>query len=116
VMTRLNLDAADPRPLEDWARDGAIALFCGIGVTALLFRVLEQPLSRTLPDFFNAASAPLAHGRNVVNVIIVDFRGLDTLGEIAVVLTAGIGILALLRRVRRPAPVPVAPPKPRRTR
>jgi len=41
---------------------------------------------------------PIAHGRNIVNVILVDFRGLDTLGEIAVVLTAGIAVLALLRR------------------
>ena len=39
----------------------------------------------------------IAHGRNIVNVIIVDFRGLDTLGEIAVVMVAGLAILALIR-------------------
>jgi multicomponent Na+:H+ antiporter subunit A len=126
VMTRLKLDARDPRPLEDWARDGAVALFAGLSVTLLLFRVLEEPLSEALPWFFETASLPLAHGRNVVNVILVDFRGLDTLGEIAVVFTAGIAVLALLRGVKkRPvAPVvepepeaPVAPaPKPRRVR
>jgi multicomponent Na+:H+ antiporter subunit A len=38
-----------------------------------------------------------AHGRNVVNVILVDFRGLDTLGEITVLAVAAIGIYALLR-------------------
>ena len=45
----------------------------------------------------------IAHGRNIVNVIIVDFRGLDTLGEIAVVMVAGLSILALIRiRTRKP--------------
>ncbi len=118
VMTRLNLDARDPRPLEDWARDGAVALFAGLGVTLLLFRVLEEPLSEALPAFFEAASLPLAHGRNVVNVILVDFRGLDTMGEIAVVFTAGIAALALLRSVPRRAAAPVGPAaaKPRRPR
>jgi multicomponent Na+:H+ antiporter subunit A len=38
-----------------------------------------------------------AHGRNIVNVILVDFRALDTLGEITVLTTAAIGVLALLR-------------------
>ncbi|MGN6488032.1 MAG: hydrogen gas-evolving membrane-bound hydrogenase subunit E [Devosia sp.] len=103
VMTRLRLDARDPRPLEDWARDGALAAFAGLAVTTLLFRVLEQPLSRLLPEFFERASLPLAHGRNVVNVILVDFRALDTLGEIAVVFTAGIAVLALLRGPGKPA-------------
>jgi multicomponent Na+:H+ antiporter subunit A len=127
VMTRLRLDARDPRPLEDWARDGAIAVFAGLSVTLLLFRVLEEPLSEALPEFFEAASLPLAHGRNVVNVILVDFRGLDTLGEIAVVFTAGIAVLALVRGVtKRPviavvesepeAPVTPAVAKPRRSR
>ena len=51
-----------------------------------------------LGAFFADNSVALAHGRNIVNVILVDFRGLDTLGEISVVMTAGIGILALLRR------------------
>jgi multicomponent Na+:H+ antiporter subunit A len=122
-MTRLRLDAVDPRPLEDWARDGAIALFTGLSITMLLFRVLEEPLNQVLPDFFDAASLPLAHGHNVVNVILVDFRGLDTLGEISVVFAAGLSVLALLRGVRlrtQSGPEPEAtsdqPPRPRRAR
>jgi multicomponent Na+:H+ antiporter subunit A len=47
--------------------------------------------------WFAEASVPLAFGRNVVNVILVDFRALDTLGEITVVAVAGIGVFALLR-------------------
>jgi multicomponent Na+:H+ antiporter subunit A len=120
VMTRLRLDARDPRPLEDWARDGAVAVFAGLAVTMLLFRVLEEPLSRVLPEFFARASLPLAHGRNVVNVIIVDFRALDTLGEIAVLFAAGLAVLALLRGPPRPAPAPepeeAAAARPRRVR
>jgi multicomponent Na+:H+ antiporter subunit A len=118
VMTRLRLDARDPRPLEDFVRDGAVALFAGLAVTMLLFRVLQEPFSAVLPDFFERASLALAHGRNVVNVIIVDFRALDTLGEIAVVFAAGLAVFALLRggarRVVEPQ-VPVAP-RPRRSR
>ena len=101
VMTRLKLDDPDPRVLEDLLRDGALALFCGISVMLLLFAVLEGSLDPRLSDFFNANSQPIAHGRNVVNVILVDFRGLDTLGEISVVMTAGIAILALIRGARR---------------
>jgi multicomponent Na+:H+ antiporter subunit A len=101
VMTRLKLDREDPREFEDLARDGGIALVCGIGITLLLFAVLDGVFDPRLSDFYNATSRALAHGRNVVNVIIVDFRGLDTLGEITVVMTAGLGILAMLRAARR---------------
>jgi multicomponent Na+:H+ antiporter subunit A len=101
VMTRLHLEKQDPREFEDLARDGSIALLCGLGLTTLLFAVLEGNFDSKLSDFFNSSSVPLAHGRNVVNVVIVDFRGLDTLGEITVVLTAGLAILTLIRATRR---------------
>jgi multicomponent Na+:H+ antiporter subunit A len=104
VMTRLRLDHEDPRPLEDFLRDGVIALLCGVGFTLLMLRVIELPFDATLSEFFAAYSAPIAHGHNIVNVILVDFRGLDTLGEISVVMAAGIAILALIRSQKRPAP------------
>jgi multicomponent Na+:H+ antiporter subunit A len=63
--------------------------------------VLQETFDPRLSEFFNANSVAVAHGRNVVNVILVDFRGLDTLGEISVVMTAGIAILALIRGARR---------------
>ncbi|HHY50127.1 MAG TPA: DUF4040 domain-containing protein, partial [Alphaproteobacteria bacterium] len=103
VMTRLHLDKRDSRELEDLLRDGSIALACGVGVTLFLFAVLEGVFEPRLSEFFNAASVELAHGRNVVNVILVDFRGLDTLGEISVIMTAGIAILALIRGARKGA-------------
>jgi multicomponent Na+:H+ antiporter subunit A len=101
VMTRLPLDKEDPREFENLMRDGTIAVVCGVGITSLLWAVLGGVFDPRLSDFYMANSAPLAHGRNAVNVIIVDFRGLDTLGEITVVMSAGIAILTLLRRRRR---------------
>jgi multicomponent Na+:H+ antiporter subunit A len=97
VMTRLRLEPTDHRPLSGKIGDGLIAILCGAGFTALLLRVLETPFDRTLTDFFALHSKAIAHGSNVVNVIIVDFRGTDTLGEIAVVAITGLAILALIR-------------------
>jgi multicomponent Na+:H+ antiporter subunit A len=98
VMSRLRLGVRDPRPLEDWLRDGFVALVCGASVAILLLRIVQGSLDGRLSAFFAQSSFALAHGRNIVNVILVDFRGLDTLGEITVVMTAGIAVLALLRR------------------
>ncbi len=97
VMTRLHLEQRDSRGLREAVRDGAIAVVCGLGVTLLLTSVLHHPLDMTLTDFFAETSATIAHGHNIVNVILVDYRGLDTLGEISVVMTAGIAILVLIR-------------------
>jgi multicomponent Na+:H+ antiporter subunit A len=108
VMTRLRLEREDRRQFEDLLRDGTIALLCGAGIVALLFAMLESPFDPRLSDFFAANSAVHAHGRNIVNVIIVDFRGLDTLGEIAVVMIAGIAILSLIRHEPRPPSVATA--------
>ncbi|MHB1111026.1 MAG: hydrogen gas-evolving membrane-bound hydrogenase subunit E, partial [Devosia sp.] len=119
VMTRLRLDRQDLRQFEDLVRDGGLALICGLGVTTLLFAVIQGALDSRLSDFFNANSAAVAHGRNIVNVILVDFRGLDTLGEISVVMTAGIAILALIRgasKPRAPAAPDASPPRGRRSR
>jgi multicomponent Na+:H+ antiporter subunit A len=53
-----------------------------------------------LSQFFAEKSVPEAHGRNVVNVILVDFRALDTLGEISVVMLSFLAALPLLQAVR----------------
>jgi len=78
-------------------RDGVVALAVGLGITILLLVVLQTDLDLTLTDLFRATSTPIAHGRNVVNVILVDYRAIDTLGEISVVMAAGLAILALIR-------------------
>lgn len=97
VMTKLHLDQRDNRIFEEVIRDGGLALVCGIGLTMLLLAVLQTDLDTTLTEFFTQTSVPIAHGRNIVNVILVDYRAIDTLGEISVVMTAGIAILALIR-------------------
>jgi multicomponent Na+:H+ antiporter subunit A len=66
-------------------------------MTALILTVSTASTEFRLKEYFIDASLPLAHGRNVVNVILVDFRGLDTLGEITVLAVAGIAVFALLK-------------------
>ncbi len=78
-------------------RDLAIALAVGGLMTTLLLATVATPLQSRLAGYFATASVPLAKGRNIVNVILVDFRGLDTLGEIIVLSIAAIGVFALLR-------------------
>lgn len=117
VMTRLDLEKRDTRELEDLLRDGVVALACGAGVMLALMSVTSLPLPDKLAAFFTQYSVPAAHGHNIVNVILVDFRGLDTLGEISVVMTAGIAILALLRRpqTRKPPATPKPASRKRRS-
>ncbi len=103
VMTRLRLHPTDHRPTAEKLVDVIVSGACGTGFALLLLKVTEMRFDPTLTEFFNRYSYVVAHGRNVVNVIIVDFRGLDTLGEIAVVMVAGLAILALIR-VRVPKP------------
>jgi multicomponent Na+:H+ antiporter subunit A len=78
-------------------RDGLIASATGLIITVLTFSAAVNPTSSRLRDFYVEAAPALAHGRNVVNVILVDFRALDTLGEITVLVTAAVGVAALLR-------------------
>jgi len=102
VMTRLRLSPSDHRPMREKLIDAAVALACGTGFGLFLLRVTQGQFDFALSDFFARYSYTIAHGRNEVNVILVDFRGLDTLGEITVVMVAGLAILALIRvRTRR---------------
>jgi len=84
-------------------RDGAIALAVGGMVTTLLLAVLHQPFTNRMGSFYQEFSYSEAQGRNIVNTILVDFRALDTLGEIVVLLIAGFGIFTLLRLKRTSA-------------
>jgi len=76
-----------------------------VAMTSNSFDQSRAPASddRTVSEEYLARSKPEAHGSNVVNVIVVDFRGFDTLGEITVLFVAAIGIVGLVRfRSRRP--------------
>jgi multicomponent K+:H+ antiporter subunit A len=80
-------------------RDGAVALVGGSGIAALVYAMLTRPFD-TISGYHLANSVPGGGGTNVVNVILVDFRGFDTLGEIAVLAMAALGLHALLDDVR----------------
>ncbi|GAL33584.1 Na(+) H(+) antiporter subunit A [Vibrio maritimus] len=73
-----------------------VALIIGASVTALLITITAQPIDFTLSNFFAEQSVPGGHGRNIVNVILVDFRAFDTFGEVVVVVIAGISAVSLL--------------------
>lgn len=103
VMTRLRLSPSDHRHRGQKVLDGTIALACGTGFALMLLKATERPFNTDLTEFFSAYSKIIAHGNNVVNVIIVDFRGTDTLGEIAVVMITALAILALIRIRAKPA-------------
>ncbi|TWI03020.1 multicomponent K+:H+ antiporter subunit A [Luteimonas cucumeris] len=85
-------------PLRRW-RDALVALVAGSGVAMLAYAVMTRPRD-TIAGEMLARSLPEAHGSNVVNVILVDFRGFDTFGEITVFGIAALIIHALLRRAR----------------
>jgi multicomponent Na+:H+ antiporter subunit A len=87
-------------------RDMIVSIAAGALMTALILTVSTAPTEFRLKEYFIGASLPLAHGRNVVNVILVDFRGLDTLGEITVLAVAGIAVYALLKLRLAKNPVP----------
>ncbi|MCX8061995.1 MAG: putative monovalent cation/H+ antiporter subunit A [Anaerolineales bacterium] len=84
-------------PRRERMRDVVIALITGSLMTTFVFVASGIQIHPSISQFFVENSLPLAHGRNIVNVILVDFRGLDTLGEITVLGIAGLGVFALLK-------------------
>jgi multicomponent Na+:H+ antiporter subunit A len=80
----------------DRVRDAVVALGFGGLMTLITLAITSYPLSTHVSDYVASASVPLANGRNIVNVILVDVRGIDTLGEITVLAVAAIGVYALL--------------------
>ncbi len=85
------------------SRDILISVLSGVGVTLLAMGVLSRDYA-PISNFFIENSVPGGGGTNVVNVILVDFRGTDTLGEIAVLALAGLGIFSLLQGLKLHAP------------
>ncbi|WP_180112314.1 monovalent cation/H+ antiporter subunit A [Acinetobacter sp. YH12131] len=80
-------------------RDAFIAIGGGIGIGWIAWLVMTRD-HNSISWFFNQQSIPLGGGTNVVNVILVDFRGFDTFGEITVLGIAAIGTLCLMDGMR----------------
>lgn len=85
-------------------RDFCIAAASGGLFAVLSYAVLSRPYDNSLAQYYLANSVPGGGGTNVVNVVLVDFRGFDTLGEISVLAITAIAILALLGGTRLPRP------------
>lgn len=98
VLLRLP-DLASRRSVPLSTRIGNTVLAVSIGalITVLILAVNQTELDLAITQFFEANSYIAAHGRNIVNVILVDFRSLDTLGEITVVALAGLAGYALIQ-------------------
>jgi multicomponent Na+:H+ antiporter subunit A len=80
------------------------ALLFGFTMTFLLLWVHQGEIDPSLKEYFAQNSYLQAKGHNIVNVILVDFRGLDTLGEITVLVVASLGVYSLLKIVKEDKP------------
>ncbi len=77
-------------------RDGVIALIFGGFMTGVALMSNQMNFSPSISSYFNENSLTMAYGRNIVNVILVDFRSLDTMGEITVLAIAALGVYTLI--------------------
>ena len=106
LLLALNLLPKAPPLLSSASRkwrDGMLALTGGVLIGGIAWALLTRDPGATISAFHLANSKPGGGGTNVVNVILVDFRAFDTLGEIIVLGIAGLGIFALLDTTARGA-------------
>lgn len=78
-------------------RDSFISICFGSLISIIALQVLNEPTNKAISRFYADNAYLEAKGKNVVNVILVDFRGLDTLVEITVLAIAAIGVYSLLK-------------------
>ncbi|WP_434064266.1 monovalent cation/H+ antiporter subunit A [Pararhizobium gei] len=81
-------------------RDLIVAVLCGLGMMFVSYTVMTRQMPETISSYFLERAYSEGGGTNVVNVILVDFRGFDTLGEIAVLCIVALTVFALLLRFR----------------
>ncbi|WP_435693421.1 hydrogen gas-evolving membrane-bound hydrogenase subunit E [Rubritalea sp.] len=81
--------------------DSGLAVITGGVMTVLMLKSQNLVMGERISDTLTQMSYPLGHGANVVNVILVDFRALDTFGEICVLAVAALGVWALVDRVKK---------------
>jgi multicomponent K+:H+ antiporter subunit A len=88
------------RPWGRRGRDLLVATLAGSGMAALAWIVMTRPFPASIAPFFLERALTEGGGTNVVNVMLVDFRGFDTFGEITVLGVVALTVYALLRRFR----------------
>jgi multicomponent K+:H+ antiporter subunit A len=94
-------------------RDFVIATLAGTGLATVAYVAMTRPAPDSISRFFVENAYVGGGGTNIVNVILVDFRGFDTLGEITVLCVVALTVYALLRRFR-PAPESIPIPEQQR--
>ena len=97
------------RPWGRRGRDLIVAALAGLGMAGLAWTMMTRPFPNSISPFFLDRALTEGGGTNVVNVMLVDFRGFDTFGEITVLGCVALTVYALLRRFR-PAPESMALP------
>jgi len=83
-------------------RDFILAVGVGGGMALLSYAMLTRPTPNTISEFYLSRALTQGGGTNAVNVMLVDFRGFDTFGEITVLAVVALTVFALLRRFRPP--------------
>ncbi len=78
-------------------RDALVATVVGTFFMVLVLQAGTSSLETPISEYFKQVSYTMAYGQNIVNVILVDFRALDTLGEITVLAVAALGIFAIIK-------------------
>jgi len=102
MRSKLAVQPAQER-LRLWGRRGrdlAVATIAGAGMAALSWSMMTRPFPQSISPFFLERALSEGGGTNVVNVMLVDFRGFDTFGEITVLGVVALTVYALLRRFR----------------
>lgn len=112
VLVFYRIPPAALRPQTVFVRSRNLIVAVAVGCVGFVLALVNvaDPYAPSISDYFSLNAAPAAHGGNIVNVILVDFRGFDTLGEITVLAIAAVGGYALLRASRL-RPLPQAPSK-----
>jgi multicomponent K+:H+ antiporter subunit A len=105
------IEVANGTNLIRWyrVRDFGIAVAVGAGMAVLAYAIMVRPQPDSISRYFAENALSKGGGANIVNVILVDFRGFDTFGEITVLGVVALTVYALLRRFRPAAesiPVP----------
>ena len=95
-------DGLDLRARVRRLRDLILAIVVGSGMAVLSYALMTRQTPQSISPFFLERALPEGGGTNVVNVMLVDFRAFDTMGEIVVLAAVGLTVYALLRRFRPP--------------
>src|SRR5690606_24287234 len=78
-------------------RDMAVSLGFGTILAIIALKVLHEPITTEISDFYGENAYIMAKGKNVVNIILADFRGIDTMFETVVLSIAALGVYSLLK-------------------